>query len=360
MRWRAHRVVAVAVLAATTILIGAPSAHAQDEPVTMHATVDGQDVSVTARTEPIPLYPEKIADVVVDVTNHGQEPIEIASVQLVGRVLGLTFFSFVTGVDLTVAPGASGNVNYKLDLTELQHQATGLIKTEMIVRNRARDTVAVVHMVADVRGSLWSVYGLFGLALVVLTTLAIVDATIAIRRHQDSQNRWRRGLRMLTPGIGIGLVLAFSASVARWWVPTTQLWLLLAGGTAVTFFALGYFSPTPDDEDEDIGDNIGADEAEDEDAVAANQETMVIAVNDADKTVVDPFRGLAAAAPPALSAGATTALARPDRGGQPRAGTQAGGHDQRGDGRWIPEQNPRGTDDRDGQRRREQWHGDHR
>ena len=274
---RARSVAAVVVLAAATLLIGAPLAHSQDDqPVTIHATVDGQDVSVTASSEPIPLYPDKIADVVVDVTNHGNDPIEIGSVQVVGSVLGLTFFSFVTGVELTVAPGASSTVNYKLDLTELKHQATGLIKTDLIVRNHDRGTVAVVHMVADVRGSLWSVYGLLGLALLVLTTLAIVDAAIAIRRHKDSQNRWRRGLRMLTPGIGIGLVLAFTASVARWWVPSTQLWLLIAGITAVTFFVLGYFSPTPDDEDDD----------EDEPDVGPDQETMVMSTIDADKTVV--------------------------------------------------------------------------
>jgi hypothetical protein len=273
---RARSVAAVVVLAAATLLIGAPLAHSHDEqPVTIHATVDGQDVSVTASSEPIPLYPDKIADVVVDVTNHGNDPIEIGSVQVVGSVLGLTFFSFVTGVELTVAPGASSTVNYKLDLTELKHQATGLIKTDLIVRNHARGTVAVVHMVADVRGSLWSVYGLLGLALLVLTALAIVDAAIAIRRHKDSQNRWRRGLRMLTPGIGIGLVLAFTASVARWWVPSPQLWLLIAGITAVTFFVLGYFSPTPEDEDEDAGPDVGPD-----------QDTTVMSTIDADKTIV--------------------------------------------------------------------------
>ena len=137
-------------------------------------------------------------------------------------------------------------------------------------------------MVADVRGSLWSVYGLLGLALLVLTTLAIVDAAIAIRRHKDSQNRWRRGLRMLTPGIGIGLVLAFTASIARWWVPSTQQWLLVAGVTAALFFVLGYFSPTPDDdadEDEDDNNDVGAD-----------QDTMVMAASDTDETVVEETR----------------------------------------------------------------------
>jgi len=264
------------VLAAATILVGAPDAHAQDAPVTMHATVDGHDVSISASAEPIPLYPDKIADITVDVTNHGTDPIEVGSVQLVGRVLGLTFFSFATGVELTVAPGASGTVHYQLDLTDLKHQATGLIDTELVVRNHTRDTVAVVHMVADVRGSLWSVYGLLGLALLVLTVLAIADAAIAIARHKDSQNRWRRGLRMLTPGIGIGLVLAFTASVARWWVPSTHVWLLTAGITAAAFFVLGYFSPTPDEDEEEEQEDVEAGPDED------NDDTAVVAATDAE------------------------------------------------------------------------------
>jgi hypothetical protein len=279
---RAPSVVAL-VLAAATILIGAPGAHAQDDPINIHATVDGHDVSIAASAEPIPLYPDRTVDVAVDVANHGKDPIEIASVQLVGRVLGLTFFSFATGVQLTVAPGASGTVHYQLDLTDLKHQATGLIETELVVRNHARDALAVVHMVADVRGSLWSVYGLLGLALLVLTALAIVDAAIAIRRHNVSQNRWRRGLRLLTPGIGIGLVLAFTASVARWWVPSTGLWLLIAGITAATFFALGYFSPTPDDDEDE-------DDEEDDVHVEPDGGTAVIATADADDTVVDDTR----------------------------------------------------------------------
>jgi hypothetical protein len=278
---RARSVVVLVVLAATTTLFGAPVAHAQDAPVTIHATVDGHDVAVAASAEPIPLYPDRTVDVAVDVTNHGTDPIEIASVQLVGRVLGLTFFSFATGVELTVAPGASGNVHYQLDLSDLKHQATGLIDTELIVRNHGRDPVAVVHMVADVRGSLLSVYGLLGLALLVLTVLATVDAVIAIARHKGSQNRWRRGLRLLTPGVGIGLVLAFTASVARWWVPSTRLWLLVSGVTAVTFFLLGYFSPTPGDDDED----------EDDLHVEPDEETAVVAaVTDADETIVDDTR----------------------------------------------------------------------
>jgi hypothetical protein len=236
----------------------------------VHATVDGHDVAIDASAPPIPLYPDRTVDIAIDVANHGKDPIDIATVQLVGRVLGLTFFSFATGVELTVAPGASGTAHYKLDLTDLKHQATGLIDTQLIVRDHARNALAVVHMVADVRGSLWSVYGLLGLALLVLTALATVDAAIAIARHKDSQNRWRRGLRLLTPGIGIGLVFAFTASVARWWVPSTGTWLLASGVTAAIFFVLGYFSPTP------------GDDAEDDIDLEPDDDTAVIAATDTD------------------------------------------------------------------------------
>ena len=98
-----------------------------------------------------------------------------------------------------------------------------------------------------------------------LTALALVDATIGIARHRLSANRWRRGLRLLAPGIGIGLVLMFSASVARLWVSDTAQWLLLAGLTASVFFAIGYFAPVPgdDDGDEEIDVDVLTDADED-------------------------------------------------------------------------------------------------
>lgn len=125
----------------------------------------------------------------------------------------------------------------------------------MTVRNGAGDAIATIATVTDVRGSLFSVYGLFGMALVVLTTMALLDAALGLARHRLSANRWHRGMRLLTPGIGIGLVLAFSASVLRLWVPNTGQWLFLAGLTAAAFFALGYFSPTPETEDDEPADD---------------------------------------------------------------------------------------------------------
>ncbi len=69
-------------------------------------------------------------------------------------------------------------------------------------------------------------------------------------------NRWRRGLRLLTPGIGLGLVLVFTLSVARVWVPTTERWITVAAAFAVGFFILGYLTPTPAEDDEDDDEDI--------------------------------------------------------------------------------------------------------
>ena len=279
-----RRALAAVLGGITAVLVCAPAAAAEDQPIRATVTVDGRDVAIAATAEPIPLYPDRSIDVTVDVTNGGQTPIDIGSVQLVGKVLGLTFFSYSTGVELTVAPGATSSVQYDLDLTDLKSQATGLMDTEVVVRNPDRDVVAVVDTVADVRGSLLSVYGVLGLALLVLTTLAIIDAAIAIARHKTSMNRFRRALRLLSPGIGVGLVLAFTASVARWWVPRTGTWLLIAGITAAVFFALGYFSPTQDDSDDDDDDD---DESVPDDTEAGplnEQDTVVAATTDLDKS----------------------------------------------------------------------------
>jgi len=226
-------------------------ATAQSRDVVMSAIINGQDVSATSASNPVRLEPGESADIAVELTNRGTEPVTVRNVHMSGRVVGLTFFSYATSVHLTVQPGATDTLRYQLDLIGLDGQATGLIGGAVTVTDAQGDPIASIPMVTDVRGSLISVYGLFGIVLVILTALALIDAALALARHRLSQNRWQRGLRLLAPGVGIGLVIAFTASVARLWVPNTGLWLVLAGLTAAVFFALGYFSPTPPEDDEE-------------------------------------------------------------------------------------------------------------
>jgi hypothetical protein len=248
------RTVAMLIALVVCAFVGTGSAAAQTDSVTMKATVNGQDVGSASGSEPLRLDPDGWADVAVTLTNSGGEAVSVRRVDLAGRVLGLTFFSYATSVDLTVAPGATDTLRYRLDLSDLAGQATGLMGGELVVLDANRNEIAAQSTVTDIRGSLISVYGLFGIALAVLTALALLDTALALAKHRLSMNRWQRGLRFLGPGVGIGLVLVFTASVARVWVPDLGLWLVVAGLTAAASFALGYFSPTPVDDDLDDDD----------------------------------------------------------------------------------------------------------
>lgn len=221
--------------------------------------------------EPIRLSPNDSVDVVIAMTNDGSEPVSIGRVELAGSVLGLNFYNYTTRVEATVAPGSTQTLRYNLDLTGLEGQATGLIGADLLLKDKKNDTITSVPMVTDVRGSLLSVYGFFGIALIILTVLAFIDVAIALARHRLSANRWRRGLRMLVPGIGIGLILGFSTSVLRIWAPNTGTWFVIAGITAAAFFTLGYFSPTPDSDDGEFDDEY--DDDEDPDLAGADLET---------------------------------------------------------------------------------------
>lgn len=236
---------------------GMQSALASAAGLTGSVTMNGHGTT----GEPIRLSPNDSVDVVIEMTNGGTEPVRIGRAELTGSVLGLTFFNYTTRVEATVAPGSTRTLAYHLDLTGLDGQATGLIGAQLLLKDTANHTIMSVPMVTDVRGSLLSVYGFFGIALIVLTALAFIDVAVALARHRLSANRWRRGLSMLVPGIGVGLVLGFSTSVLRVWTPDTGTWSVIAAITAVAFFTLGYFSPTPDSDDDEFADDDEPDTA---------------------------------------------------------------------------------------------------
>ena len=78
-------------------------------------------------------------------------------------------------------------------------------------------------------------------------------------------------------------MLAFSASVARVWVPSTGLWLRLAGLTAAGFFLLGYLSPAPNDHDEDLLD----DDLDDDEDLDDDVEPDTVSAGDATRAAAD-------------------------------------------------------------------------
>lgn len=237
---------------AALIVAAAPAGASRS--VTMAARLNGTDAASSTQDDPVHLSPDHPASVFLSVTNATGSPVDLRTVRIQGTVLGLTFFSYDTSIGLTVH--AHGTLRFALDTSGLGGQAVGLIPGSVQILNAQRDLVASVPMVTNVQGSIVSVYGLFGLALLILTVLAFADVLLAMARHRMSANRWRRALRFLTPGIGFGLVLVFTLSALAVWVPSPGTWLVTVVVCAAAFFVLGYLSPTPraleEEADEDL------------------------------------------------------------------------------------------------------------
>lgn len=236
-----------------------PPALAAPDGIRVAATIDDAPVERSTESRPIRLSPRRQATLSVEVTNDSAAPVDVRIVRLEGKVVGLTFFAYDTAVGLRVGPGQSGSRRFLLDLGGLDGQATGLIPGSVKLLDADRKVVAEQAGVVDVRGSLRSVYGLFGLGVAFLTGLSFLGALVGLARHRLPPNRWRRALRFLTPGLGLGLLLNFTLSATRVFVPTPGRWLTIVVVSAAVLFGLGYLTPAPDaGEDEDDEEEMAA------------------------------------------------------------------------------------------------------
>ncbi len=252
---------ALACVALTSLLSPAPAPAAAAATGGARLSAEIDDVSISGSTEarPIRLAPRRPVALSVEVTNSTSKPLDIRIVRLEGKVVGLTFFAYDTAVGLKVAPGETGSRRFMLDLAGLDGQATGLIPGAVKLLDADRRVVAEEGGVVDVRGSLRSVYGVFGVGVAFLTVLSFLGALVGLARHRLPPNRWRRALRFLTPGLGLGLLLNFTLSATRVFVPTPGRWLTIVVVSAAVLFGLGYLTPAPDtDEDTDDDDKLVA------------------------------------------------------------------------------------------------------
>lgn len=236
-----------AVALGALLLLPSP-AGASGSDVTVVATVDGHSLKAAGANDPLPLHPNDNTVIDVSVTNNGSTPVDIRSVRLDGRVLGLAFFSYTTRVDLTVPPGATGHRTFALDLTDLKGQATGLLPSSLSLLAPDRSVVYVEHGSVDVKGSITSVYGIFGLAVAALTALLLAGLILRLVRRTLPSSRWVRAARFAVPGLGLGLVVTFTLGVLHVLVPSTGTSLALLAGGLLVGLVLGYLSPTASDE----------------------------------------------------------------------------------------------------------------
>jgi hypothetical protein len=222
--------------------------------VVVNGTINGQVLSKSSQSNPVRIYPLRPAKIVLTVRNNSSHPVHVATVRLAGEVIGLTFFAFNNSVAFSVPPHRTVTNRYSIPLVGLSGQATGLVNGSLSVLNPSQETLASQSLVVDVRGSLMSVYGVFGLAVALLTVLAFALVLLELARHRLPANRFLRGLYFLVPGLGLGLVLVFTLSAARVFVPSASHWVPLVIGSGIVFFVVGFLTPDPridEDEDED-------------------------------------------------------------------------------------------------------------
>jgi hypothetical protein len=225
--------------------LGAPPAQAGGD-VTMTAGLAGRSVPAPA-AHPSRLETTRHVLLDLSIANGGNQDVQVGTIILRGRVVGLTFFDYQTSVNISVPAHTTVARQFSLDLSSLRVQAMGLFNADVSLLDQGRHPVASRRTAVDVRGSSRSVYSLFGLALALATTAAFVRAVLDLARHRLSSNRWRRAVRFLVPGLGLGLTLVFTLSAMRLFLVGPMSWIPLVAITSAAGFAMGYFTPTPED-----------------------------------------------------------------------------------------------------------------
>jgi hypothetical protein len=235
-----------------------PHAAAAPLPERVSWTAEVNDVNVRrTSSEVVELDPARPADVVVRVENPTDQPVDVPFVRLEGVVLGLAVYSFTTRVDLVLPPGGADERAFPVPLLDLGRQANGLIPSHLALLDERARVLASTDFTVDVLGEADSVYSLFGLAIGALALLRLAVALWRLSTGRLHPNRWRRGMTLAGPGLGLGFLVTFSLSALRITSPEGGLWAsLLLGGAAVGFLA-GYLTPTPGDEEEPDDDGPG-------------------------------------------------------------------------------------------------------
>lgn len=246
------RVIAAGVaLGLAAVFLGAPAANAASGELVLAVALD--DRPVTNAT--VQIDPAKQIKLTVTAQNAASTAVKVRSVRVSGVALALTFFAYDTTAPFEVPAHGQTTRIFILDLGDLSGQAIGLLPSSVELLDAQRESLGVATTVADVRGSFWSVYGVFGLAMLVLTIFAWLTALIALARHRLPANRWRRGLRFLPAGFGTGLVAVVSLSVLRLVPPEPAVEIPVVLGAAAIAFLLGYLTPHPVPRPVETGDD---------------------------------------------------------------------------------------------------------
>jgi hypothetical protein len=245
-------VLAALLALAGAVLVGGPLAGAALAAGTASAgpewgesTLDGRRVEGLDSGEPVPLSSDDPLVVRLAVENSGGDSVEVFEVRVTGRVMGMTFFRYATQVGADVVPGTVLERTITLDLDDLDDQAVGLVPSTLALVDPDGEVVLEQPFAADVDGSLWSDYGVFGLAVAGSTLVLLGSLLWRIWRGALPANRWRRALQFLPVGAGVGLTLTFTLSATGLLAPSGTAWTTFCLVCTAAAFLLGYLLPLP-------------------------------------------------------------------------------------------------------------------
>jgi len=241
-------VASAAALSGMLVVLTTPTAAAADDggggDLTVTVRINDRDVS----GQTVALTPDEPLELTITAENSGTEARSVRLIRVSGVALALRFFAYDTTLPFQVPARGRVTRTFPLDVRDLDGQAVGLLPTSIELLTEDRTVLGSAETVADVRGSLWSVYGVFGLAMLGLTVLAWAGALMALARNKLSANRFRRALRFLPAGVGTGLVAVVSLSVLRLVAPAPAVEIPVVIGAALIAVVLGFLTPHPSPE----------------------------------------------------------------------------------------------------------------
>lgn len=242
---------------ALTLLFWGPAAGTASQGAGFSAEINGQNASLSTDAHPVPIYPNRPTTIRITVRSTDTSTLHVAAVRFEGNVMDLPLYSYDTAVGLVIPPGTSKSLLFAVDTSGIGSQATGLVGSTISLLGPGGNEITSQAVVVEVHGSLQSLYGLFGLAVLLLTASSFAFALLALARHTLPSNRWLRGVRFFIPGFGVGLVLTFTFSALEIFTPGPGRWLPLLIITCALGFAAGYLTPAPneevfDDYDDDV------------------------------------------------------------------------------------------------------------
>jgi hypothetical protein len=243
------RRLAIAVAVMFVALVPSWSASAATPGLVWSASIDGRRVDTATPSAPIRLGGADQARIEVTLDNRSDRQLEVRSVRLEGRVIGMAFFSYSTRLDVVLPPGTRTARQFDVDITDLTGQATGKLPAAVSLVGPDRKVLDQQDFTVGVAGSMFSVYGAFGLIIAGITALVLAGLLVAIWRRQLHRNRWQRGVRFLPAGVGVGLVLTFTVSATGLLAPSPTLWLPVVLVCAGAAFLIGYLIPIGADTD---------------------------------------------------------------------------------------------------------------